>query len=331
MALITVALAFLGVRSISAQVLHKSIVPKIIKLGSEVTVFCDSDLAGVPENGSPEGIFALELSWNEKFFYEFSTKFGTVRTIGVNTHWRTRVSGHYPRNSRNLFHRDKFRLEIDMINITPDDQGEFCCSSYTRKNGELQSPSKRCEDFIVSHHSIVEASTIAQDRDYKIIQCTPDLAGVPDTATEVDRVELFWQNKDFDPNSYFKYTLRIYWYNYRYPDVNLINRARKGHWRMIPHYRKLKPNKRLSKDGTTLDIAIYNLRDQDVGWYCCSVNYFDKDDVNRLAHRCHYLSDSRIQVVKYSRNGSSIKRVTENLIFGLLIFSWMQQHIYRGE
>ncbi|XP_059151555.1 uncharacterized protein LOC131937875 isoform X3 [Physella acuta] len=331
MALITVALAFLGVWSISAQVLHKSIVPKIIKRGSEVTVFCDPDLAGVPENDRSEGIFALKLSWNEKFAYSFSTRFGTGITIGVNTHWRTRVSGHYPKNSHGLFYRDTVRLELDMINVKHDDQGEFCCSSYICKNGELQRPTtKRCEDFIVSHHSIVEASLVAQDPTLKMIHCTADLAGVPDTATEIDRMELFWQNKDFDPNSYLKYTLTTYWYSQRYPDLNSIRPNGKNHWRLHRAYEDLKPNKRLTKDATKLAIIIYGLQAQDAGWYCCSVNYFDKDDVNRLAHRCHYLSDSRIQAIKHSRNGSSIKRVTENLILGLLMFSWIQQHIYRG-
>ncbi|XP_059151563.1 uncharacterized protein LOC131937883 isoform X1 [Physella acuta] len=330
MALITVALAFLGVWSISAQVLHKSIVPKVLKRGSEATVVCDSDLAGVPENGSPEGIYFLKLSWNKKFFYSFS-RFGTGITPGVKTHWRTRVSGHYPKNSRGLFDRDKFRLELDMINISFDDKGEFCCFSSISKNGRRQLPLNRCEDFIVTDHSIVEASTVAQDPNDTIIQCTPDLAGVPDTATEIDRAELFWQNEDFDPNLCFLYTLRIFWYNQRYPYVNIINHAGKDHWRMLPFYQVLKPNKRLVKDETTLAIAINGLEYQDAGWFCCSVNYFDKDDVNRLAYRCHYLSASRIQAVKLSRNGSSIKRVTENLIFGLLIFSWIQLHICRGE
>ncbi|XP_059168565.1 uncharacterized protein LOC131950437, partial [Physella acuta] len=329
MALITVVLAFLGVRSISAQALHKSIVPKIIKLGSEVTVFCDSDLAGVLENGSPEGIFALELSWNKKFIYSFSTASGTVRTIGVNTHWRTRVSGHYPRNSRHLFDRDTFRLEIDMINITTDYQGEFCCSSYISKNGKIRRPAiKRCKDFIVSHHSIVEESLVAQDQTIKMIQCTADLAGVPDTATEIDRMELFWQNQDFDPN-YFMYTLTTYWYSHRNPDVGLIKPVEKIHWRPIRFHEDVKPNKRMIKNLTKLAIKINGLQAQDAGWYCCSVNYFDKADVNHLAYSCHYLSASRIQAIIHSRNRSSIKTVTENLIFGLLIFSWIQLHIYR--
>ncbi|XP_059151556.1 uncharacterized protein LOC131937877 [Physella acuta] len=335
MALIMVVLAFLCVWSISAQVLHKSIVPKIIKQGSDVNVFCDSDLAGVPPNGSPggiiEGIFAMELSWNEKFNYSFSTKFGTGRTIDVNTHWRTRASGYYPKNTRGLFYRDTVRLELDVINIKPDDKGKFCCSSYISMDGKIQLPYKRCEDFIVRDHSIVEESTIVQDPNFTLIQCTPELAGVPDTATEIERAELSWQNEDFDPNFYFFYTLGIIGWHFKDALAYISNHAGKDHWSKIPHDRTLKPNNRLSKDGTKLAILIIGLKDQDVGWFCCSVEYFDKADVNRSAYRCHYLSASRIQDVKLSRNGSSIKRVNGNLIFGLLIFSWIQLHIYRGE
>ncbi|XP_059151560.1 uncharacterized protein LOC131937881 [Physella acuta] len=332
MALITVALAFLGVWSISAQVLHKSIVPKEVKLGSEVTVFCDSDLAGVPENGSPEGIFALELCWNKQFFYEFSTKFGTNRTIGVNTHWRTNVSGHYPKNSFGLFDRDKVRLEIDMINITLDDQGEFCCSSYIIQNGEIQRPSERCEDFIVTNHSIVEPSDFLEELTFKWIHCTPNLAGIPDTATEVENLTMFWQNKDFDPNSYFLYTLRSYWNSYKQPSVFLIKPRIKDRWAVSRYYKDVKPNKRMDKDKVRLLLAIWELNTEDVGWYCCSVTYFDKlTDAKHLTSRCHYLSASGIKAMLYTKNGSSLKIVTESQIFGLLIFSWTLLQFYRGE
>ncbi|XP_059151568.1 uncharacterized protein LOC131937886 isoform X2 [Physella acuta] len=313
-------------------VLHKSIVPKEVKLGSEVTVFCDSDLAGVPENDRSEGIFSLQLMWNKIFVYSFSTRFGTARTPGVKTHWRTRVSGHDPKNSRGFFYRDKFRVELDLINITPDDQGDFCCSSIISKNGKLQLPStKRCEDFIVTNHSIVEPSVISQDPNLKIIQCTPDLAGIPDKATEMENVSLFWQNKDFYPNSYFLYTLKAYWYSGQYPEVNLIKPGGKVHWTVARKFENLKPNKRMVKDITWLGLLINGLQAQDAGWYCCSVTYYDIADAKRLAHRCHYLSVSGIQGIQYSTNGSSIKIVDESLIFGLLIFSWTLLHMFWGE
>ncbi|XP_059151559.1 uncharacterized protein LOC131937880 isoform X2 [Physella acuta] len=314
------------------NVLHKSIVPKEVKRGSEVTVFCDSDLAGVPENGSPEGIFALELSWNNEFHYSFSTTYGTGITIGVNTHWRTRVSGHYPRNSRGLFDRDKFRLELDMINITPDDQGEFCCCSFISKNGRMQQPpAKRCEDFIVTDQSILEPSENWKGSFYKRIQCTSKLAGIPDTATEMENVSLFWQNKDFDPNSYFFITLSSYGNVGKHPVMTKRMPSGKHRLSWTIHNELVKPNDRMDKDGARLLLVIGGLNTEDIGWYCCSVTYFDEADAKRLAYRCHYLSASLFQAIHYSTNGSSIKIVTENLIFGMLIFSWALLHFYRSE
>ncbi|XP_059151554.1 uncharacterized protein LOC131937875 isoform X2 [Physella acuta] len=339
MALITLALAFLCVWSISAQVLHKSIVPKEVKRDSEVTVFCDSDLAGVPENGSPEGIYALHLSWNKQFFLKFDTESPYRIIPGPNYRWRTRISGTYPINEFGFFDREKFRLEIDVIYLKPDDEGEFCCSSYIVKDKKVQLASERCEDFIVTHQSIIEGMVDPHNSlVLNLTQCTPELAGIPDTATEMENMSFFWQNKDFYPNEYFLYTLRTYSYPgqhrnpnlVQYPDVNLIKPRGKDHWHVHPGYRQLKPNMRMDTHGTELLLLIYGVLPQDAGWYCCSVTYFDEADAKRLAHRCHYLSASRIEVSFNSKNGSSIKIVTESLIFGLLIISWTVLHIYRG-
>ncbi|XP_059151552.1 uncharacterized protein LOC131937874 [Physella acuta] len=340
MALITLALVFLGVWSISAQVLHKSIVPKEVKRGSEVTVFCDSDLAGVPENGSYDGIFALQLRWNKQSFFQYSTKPPYEKTYDISYWWRTRVSGQDPKNRLGFFDSKIFRLEIDVVKITPDDEGEFCCSSYIVKDRKIQLASERCEDVIVTHHSILEGMVDPHFPSVlNLTSCTPEFAGIPATATEMENMSFFWQNKDFYPNEYFLYTLRTYSYPgqhrnpnlVQYPDVNLIKPRGKDHWHVRPVYQQLKPNMRMGTLGTGLLLLIYGLLPQDAGWYCCSVTYFDEADAKRLAHRCHYLSASRIEVSFNSKNGSSIKIVTESLIFGLLIISWTVLHIYRGK
>lgn len=50
-------------------------------VGGTVTVFCDADISGVPEEGTPEGIYVLALGWNGKT-YELSYN-GAVSLVNL--------------------------------------------------------------------------------------------------------------------------------------------------------------------------------------------------------------------------------------------------------
>ncbi|XP_059168567.1 uncharacterized protein LOC131950439 [Physella acuta] len=311
MALITVALAFLGVWSISAQDLHKSIAPKQILKGGEVTVFCDADLAAVPQESTIRGISALTLRWKGYTYEAEYTVQGGFR-YKLKRHWRLRHYGADYKNGNGYFDSHKFRMELDIVNVKPDDEGQFCCDSVFVRQKDAENSSV-CENVTVSHRAIVH-----NQGEYTIITCDSTLAGVPEKATELKNVSLFWQNKEVDRNSYLLYEITIDPNNKEKPRVNLIKPRGKDHWQALSYSKNLTSNMRIKKYEASVGVVITRSIHQDSGWFCCSSTYFAMSDTTRESRSCHYFAGFRGDA--HTTSGSSNKTVTGSLIFVLMSF-----------
>ncbi|XP_059168566.1 uncharacterized protein LOC131950438 [Physella acuta] len=177
---------------------------------------------------------------------------------------------------------------------------------------------------------VSQRAMIKHQGDYTIITCDASLAGVPETATELKNVSLFWQNVEFDRNSYLLYEITVDPHNREKPRVSLIKPSWKDHWIPISYSKNLKPNMRIKKYEASLGVVITRSTPQDSGMYCCSSTYFTITDATRESRNCNYLPAYGIRTQAYSTSGSSVKTVTGSLIFGLLIFLMESAQIFRG-